>query len=291
MDVRDVPIEMFELKENVMHFAWEPRGTRFAVVHSTVDSKANVSIYDMSASQTSQRTKKKKDCHKMELLYTMEGKQCNKVYWSPKGRHCVLAGQASPHNGILEFFDVTDNKSLNQVEHFMCTDVCWDPSGRYVASVVSQPLFGAASMRHQLENGYALWNFQGGPLYRFQKSNFYQFLWRPRPKSLLNEKERKQVLSASNMKAKRQRYEQMDKYVTNSREAEDARNQIEKRDAFREKLAKRRNALLEKRDEYVRLVGWDDQDASLYDETREEVEELIEERTVEVPTKASLEAK
>ena len=61
-----------------------------------------------------------------------------------------LTKQASPHNGILEFYDLERNEQLNSVEHFMCTDICWDPSGRFAASVVSQPMFGAASMRHQV---------------------------------------------------------------------------------------------------------------------------------------------
>jgi len=41
-------------------------------------------------------------------------------------------------NGILEFVDTSDMTVMTTPqEHFMCTDVEWDPTGRYVATAVS----------------------------------------------------------------------------------------------------------------------------------------------------------
>ena len=42
-------------------------------------------------------------------------------------------------NGVLEFYDTepSDVICMNQAEHFMATDVEWDPTGRFVATSVS----------------------------------------------------------------------------------------------------------------------------------------------------------
>ena len=40
-------------------------------------------------------------------------------------------------NGVLEFYDTMDSTCMSQAEHFMATDVEWDPTGRYVATSVS----------------------------------------------------------------------------------------------------------------------------------------------------------
>lgn len=40
-------------------------------------------------------------------------------------------------NGVLEFIDTADMTVMAQTEHFMATDVEWDPTGRYVITGVS----------------------------------------------------------------------------------------------------------------------------------------------------------
>jgi translation initiation factor 3 subunit B len=40
-------------------------------------------------------------------------------------------------SGTLEFVDTHDFTVMNTGEHFMATDVEWDPTGRYVATAVS----------------------------------------------------------------------------------------------------------------------------------------------------------
>ena len=38
-------------------------------------------------------------------------------------------------NGVLEFIDTADFTSMNSGEHFMATDIEWDPTGRYVLTI------------------------------------------------------------------------------------------------------------------------------------------------------------
>ena len=61
-------------------------------------------------------------------------------------------------NGQLEFFNVDEFEIMNAGEHFMCTDIEWDPTGRYVATSVTSI--------HQMENGFNVWSWNGHLLYR-----------------------------------------------------------------------------------------------------------------------------
>lgn len=86
----------------------------------------------------------------------MTNKACNGIHWSPNGHNIVLSGLKSL-NGQLEFFNVDEFEVLAAAEHFMATDVEWDPTGRYVASSVTSI--------HQMENGFNMWSFNGKLLY------------------------------------------------------------------------------------------------------------------------------
>ncbi len=58
---------------------------------------------------------------------------------------------------------------LNAAEHFMCTNVEWDPTGRYVATSVTSI--------HQMENGFNIWLFNGTLLYRCAARPFSFCAW------------------------------------------------------------------------------------------------------------------
>lgn len=45
----------------------------------------------------------------------------------------------------------------------------------------------------QLENGYAIWDFRGQELEKHILDRFKQFLWRPRPRTLLTKEQQRQV--------------------------------------------------------------------------------------------------
>jgi translation initiation factor 3 subunit B len=62
-------------------------------------------------------------------LTTLKAKQANALYWSPAGRFIVLAGLKG-FNGQLEFYSVDELETMATGEHFMATDIMWDPTGR-----------------------------------------------------------------------------------------------------------------------------------------------------------------
>lgn len=95
-------------------------------------------------------------------------------------------------------------QQLGTADHYGVTDVEWDPSGRYLAT-------SASAWRHtvrlkfcflypslmclafQLENGYAIWDFRGQELQKYILDKFKQFLWRPRPRTLLTKEQQRLV--------------------------------------------------------------------------------------------------
>lgn len=58
-----------------------------------------------------------------------------------------------------QFYDVENQVTLKQTEHFRCNYIEWDPSGRYVCTAVSQPVTGS-HWKAQMDNGYQLYTFQ-----------------------------------------------------------------------------------------------------------------------------------
>mmetsp|Transcript_26880 Transcript_26880/g.43881 ORF Transcript_26880/g.43881 Transcript_26880/m.43881 type:complete len:667 (-) Transcript_26880:280-2280(-) len=171
---KDVPIEVLEMKEAMIAFAWEPKGIRFAIIHGE-GPRGDVSFYSMENPRGG----------KLKLLKTLEKKAANHLFWSPQGTYVVLAGLKTL-NGVLEFFNVDSMEPMSTDEHFMCTDVEWDPTGRYVCTFVSH-------WRHQMENGFLIWTFQGKQVHKLMRDRFYQLLWRPRPPSLLPPEKEKYI--------------------------------------------------------------------------------------------------
>ena len=155
--------------------------------------------------------------YKVKHLATLKGKTANALYWSPAGRNLVLAGLKAM-NGQLEFFNADEMETLATAEHFMCTDVDWDPTGRFVASSVNSV--------HQMENGFNVWSFNGRLLYRLPRDRFYQFLWRPRPPSLLSAEAERDIMA--NLRKYSQRYAEIDEGLSAAADSE----QVSKRTAL-----------------------------------------------------------
>ncbi len=82
-------------------------------------------------------------------------------------------------SGSLEYIDTSNMTVMTVAEHFMATDVEWDPTGRYVATAVSW-------WGHKVDNAFWIWNFQGRLIHKQPMERFCQLLWRPRPNCLLN---------------------------------------------------------------------------------------------------------
>ncbi|KAH8096621.1 translation initiation factor eIF-3b [Cristinia sonorae] len=200
---KDFPVEVVELKDTVVNFSWEPKGERFAIVSSSdpnlgnpapgITIKTDVSFY------AHDRTK-----GNFRLLRTLPARTSNTIRWSPKGRHVVLATVGSTSKSELEFWDMDFNHDdygkgptgkeewgsgiqyLGAADHYAVTDAEWDPSGRYMAT-------SASAWRHTIENGYAIWDFKGTELQKNILDRFKQFLWRPRPRTLLTKEQQRQI--------------------------------------------------------------------------------------------------
>jgi len=122
---------------------------------------------------------------KCTLIATLEKKACNTLFWSPVGSIILLANLKGTA-GQLEWIDVNVQQTIGEAEHFMCSDIEWDPTGRFVATSVSH-------WRHQMENGFILWSSHGRELSHEKKDKFFQLLWRPRPPSMLTDAKEKEV--------------------------------------------------------------------------------------------------
>ncbi|KAH9948739.1 translation initiation factor eIF-3b, partial [Amylocystis lapponica] len=201
---KDYPVEVVELKDTVTDFSWEPKGERFALISSNdpnlgnpgpgITIKTDVSFYQLERGKGD-----------FKLLRTLAGRTSNTVRWSPRGRHVVLATVGSSSKSELEFWDLDFNNDdlgrregpskeewgsgiqlLGTADHYAVTDAEWDPSGRYLAT-------SASAWRHTLENGYAIWDFRGQELEKQILDRFKQFLWRPRPRTLLTKEQQRQI--------------------------------------------------------------------------------------------------
>ncbi|KJE97726.1 hypothetical protein CAOG_09132 [Capsaspora owczarzaki ATCC 30864] len=176
MREKGIPVDVLEIKDTILAFAWEPVGTKFALIHGE-GVKTAVSFYNTDDAASG---------GKISLVKTLEKKQVNQIFWSPRGQHVVLAALRTNSNNVLEFWDTKDMVCTAVGEHLMATDLEWDPTGRYVATYVSNWL-------QSLENGYALWTVTGRNLYRRNLEALTQFLWRPRPPALLTNEQLKAV--------------------------------------------------------------------------------------------------
>jgi len=264
-----IPVEMLDIKDAVMAFAWEPKGSRFAMIHAENPSstKVNVSFYDMNkvVEVTPSLTSKAKKTEmtvvaEVNKVETLEGKQCNCFFWSPAGKNIILASLGEAASGTLEFYDV-ETKSLVVKEHYRASQVLWDPSGRTVATTVTQPITGG-QFKFAMDNGYILWSFYGKQLCAQSFETFYQLQWRPR-ETLLSKEETAVVIK--NLKKYEKQFDQADKELSRARYLEETKGKRALRNAFRARLAHLRAIRNNRRAERVALLdGYDSEDESNY---------------------------
>lgn len=175
---RNVAMEVLELEPKetrIRAFAWEPKGVKFALI-SGDGPKFDVHIYTMESV---------KGTSKLRPLVKLDKRAVNSLHWSPLGSTLLMAGM-TPLSGDLEWYDTNALQVMGADEHFMLTDVAWDPTGRFVTT-------GVSHWRHQSDNGYNVWSSQGKLLGRHLKDKFYQLTWRPRPPILLSDEQEKEV--------------------------------------------------------------------------------------------------
>ena len=151
---KGVPVEVIDsLNNTVINFAWEPQGDRFVIItageavaaQGAAAPKTSISFY------CPEKPKGNAPPGNFRHIRTLEKRNSNGIYWSPKGRFVVIATVLSQLSSELEFFDCDfegekDEKdkdlsanlqSMALGDHYGVTDVDWDPTGRYVASSAS----------------------------------------------------------------------------------------------------------------------------------------------------------
>jgi len=213
---KDVPIEVCEFGKDthVIAFAWECKGIRFGIVHGDSTNRTDVSFYSMGSKYNG----------KVSLIQTLEKKAANLLFWSPAGSIALLANLKGT-SGQLEWVDVNAMQTIGEAEHFMASDIEWDPTGRFVATSVSH-------WRHQMENGYNIWTSQGRQIKHQRADKFFQLLWRPRPPSLLTDAQEKEV--RKNLRDYAKKYEIEDAAIRAGQMGEQLKDRQAKSNAFEE---------------------------------------------------------
>ena len=277
-----IPVEMLDIKDAVMAFAWEPKGSRFAMIHAEnpTSTKVNVSFYDMNKKVEPTMNKKKKSNNNSEPSIvpelnkgeTLEGKQSNCIFWSPAGGIIIMAGLGDSASGTLEFYDVDEKKLIATKDHYRANAVLWDPSGRTVATTVSQPIEGG-HFKFAMDNGYILWTFQGKQLYQQSFETFYQLQWRPRPQ-FLSKTEVKKVIK--NLKKYEKVFDRADRERTRALRLEETKEKRALRAKFRDTMARLREFRNEQKTERMALLdGYDSEDEDNYISIEVTLESII----------------
>ncbi|CAH0385647.1 unnamed protein product [Bemisia tabaci] len=232
-----IPVDSIEIKEQIHAFAWEPVGSKFAIVHGE-PKNVTVSFYNV-------KTKQDPVC-----LKKFEKRTCSHLFWSPHGQFIVLA-QLLADSGALEFVDTNDFASMNTTEHFNASEVEWDPTGRYIFSGVPQ-------WKSKIDTGYWIWSFQGKILKRYNTTSFVQFAWRPRPPTLLSPEQLKDI--KKNLKKYTSEFEQKDRtrMTKASKELIEARCKL--MDEFKKSITKRMQRWKDKKKRRLELRNHVDTD-------------------------------
>ncbi|KAI5959110.1 PRT1 [Candida theae] len=268
---KDVPVEKLELKDVIVNFGWEPNSERFITISRLDDGDPNPAIPKNSITfYAPEAAKGKSGNSKYKAYKVIENKHSNTIAWSPKGRYAVVA-TISRSSGEIEFFDVSfedetskkgapaNVKLLKTDQYVGMTNIAWDPSGRFVVA-------WSSSWLHAIDNGYRLYEFTGRLLRDESVDQFKEFIWRPRPDSLLSSAEKKKV--RSNLREYSAQFEEVDAMEADA--------------AVKEAILARRKALEDWRAYRAKHANKKAQAAEVKAEIIEEIKEQIIEEKEEV---------
>ncbi|KAL0938311.1 eukaryotic translation initiation factor 3 [Colletotrichum truncatum] len=242
---KGVPVEVVDtIKDTVINFAWEPKGDRFVIITTTEPAGPTAVAPKTSVAFFCPEKAKGNAVGNFKHLRTLDKKNSNAIYWSPRGRFVVIATVHNQQSSDLDFFDLdfegekpesdkdlTANLQLmNTGDHYGVTDIEWDPSGRFVAS-------WASAWKHSMENGYHIYDFKGEALREEPVEKFKQWAWRPRPATLLTKEEQKQIRKNLREYSRVFEQEDQDRGASADREVVEARRrQLSEWFAWRESI-------------------------------------------------------
>ena len=107
-------LELPSKGDKIVDFAWEPHGTRFAVLHGE-GTKPSLSLYNMKDMRTSARG--------VQLVATQPNKQVNGLQWSPQvGLSTALAWLGMAWHEVVNVLAVCRHLAYVQRQH-NCTSV------------------------------------------------------------------------------------------------------------------------------------------------------------------------
>lgn len=284
MREKDFPVEVVELKDPVVAFAWEPQGTHFAVI-STNDPNFGV-VAPSIAIKTQLNFFHLHPRGDFRLLKTFDNKSCNALFWSPRGRHLLAATLGSSSKYDLEWYDVDFNsdarsansealeevKLIGSGEHYSITDAEWDPSGRFLTT-------SSSLWRHSMEQGYTIWDFRGNELQKNVIEQFKQILWRPRPRSLLSKDDMKRV--RRNLKEYSKMFDQEDEEAESSQalaHREEYKRMVDDWKAWRERNREMLQTAQSQSSEPIGISNASQLEQESMEEIQEWIEEVLEEK-------------
>ncbi|CRK23796.1 hypothetical protein BN1708_013805 [Verticillium longisporum] len=212
--------------------------------------------------------------------------------WEPKGDRFVIITTTEPAGPTAvapktsgekpeSDKDLTANLQLmNTADHYGVTDVEWDPSGRFVAT-------WSSSWKHSMENGYHIYDFKGEQLREEHVEKFKQFLWRPRPATLLTKEEQKQIRKNLREYSKTFEQEDADRGASADREVVEARRrQLDEwlawRESIEEELVEERAYLGLPEDPIAELLASKVTNPDAEEQIIEEIVEEVIEETEEI---------
>mmetsp|Transcript_67936 Transcript_67936/g.147975 ORF Transcript_67936/g.147975 Transcript_67936/m.147975 type:complete len:709 (-) Transcript_67936:76-2202(-) len=238
---RNIPVDIVEVRDTVRGFYWETKGNRFAVLTTDdAGTRPKLLMYALG----------REKCENVASL-DLPSNSFNNFFWAPDGQYFVCA--AIGHGDLLFGGLTPDNKLeiLHKEEHFMLTEVQWDPSSRYVITAVTQPMQNeTGGFRYSMEAGYAVWTFQGRLLHRAQKEKLFQVSWRPHPPSMLSPERQKDI--RKNIKTFSKRYDALDDQLKEAARSAFREERQQKTSEFQSVL----DRLEEFKDQRMEENGW-----------------------------------
>jgi translation initiation factor 3 subunit B len=243
---KNYPTDTIEIKDTVKAFHWETASSRFGVI--TTDEaghKPKLIMYMLGAAKTEQIA-----------IVDLPSPHFSHIYWAPGGNYFVCAAMGSNAGDLLFGALMPDNKLeiLAKDEHFMVTNVEWDPSSRYIITAVTQGLRdgeNTGGYKYQMAAGYAIWNFLGRKLVgEVQREKLFACTWRPHPPSLLSTREQENI--RKNIKQFSKKYDAKDEQEKDKARTEFNAERKKRKDAFLEIL----NRIAESKEQREEDNGW-----------------------------------